>query len=128
MEKRIAPPSYGGKYDDVIEWLKWLEKALTSWRDGGSVNTAVHRLNQVSRHEHAVTWNAASNWDTTRQEAKAKTMKWIEVREAAHDLVASMERWSVEPVTPWNEHIENVKACRLHLQTNNPPADNPIKY
>lgn len=129
MEKRIAPPYSGGKYDDVIEWLKWLEKALTAWRDGGSVVSAVLRLNEFSRHEHSITHDANTwNWNAARHEAKKQTMKWVPAGEAHFALIAAMERWNDLSAQEWSEHIEKVKACRQHLEKHNPPAENPIKY
>lgn len=126
---RIASPERGGKYDDAIEWLQWLEKALTAWRDGKMVKGAVYRLNEFSRHEHAIVFDANTfNWSAARIEDKKRTMKWIPAGEAALDLISCMERQFADPPTPWDEHIENVKACLKALRENNPPAENPIKY
>lgn len=126
---RIAPPDYGGKYDEAIEWLKWFEKTLIAWRDGVPIVGAISRMVEYSRHEHTITYDASSrNWDKARRDDKARTMKWLPVGEALHDLTAVMERWLSIPVTNWDEHIKNVRICRRALEQNNPPAELPIKY
>jgi hypothetical protein len=129
MQRRIAPPDYGGEYDEEIEWLKWLEETLTKWQDGKPVQNAVHSLNEYSRHEHKVTWRADSyRWTQAQKQDRGRTMKWLPVGEAVSDLINSLERTIVSPPTSWQEHIENVRECRNHLAKNNPPKENPIKY
>ena len=126
--QRIAPHR-SGKYDEVIEWLRWLEQALTQWSADLPVPAAVSRLSELHRHEHAVVHDAnAFNWSKARENDKRQTMKWIPVYEAATALIGAMEGWQRVPILSWQENIENVKACRRHLEQHNPPVDNPIKY
>ena len=107
-----------GVYDEPIAWLKDLERHLTAWVNGGHVNGAILCLSR----EYAVGTDIehpAIYWDRATTDDKARTMHWIQCREAAHDLTANMERWLQTDKSYMQEHIQHVKAAIRWFEQNN---------
>lgn len=107
-----------GVYDDAIEWLKELERHLTAWMNDENVNGAVRCLSREytvgAEIEHPAIY-----WDRATADDKARTMHWIQCREAAHDLSANMERWLQTDKSYMQEHIQHVKAAIRWFEQNN---------
>lgn len=126
---RIAPPNYGGKHDEVIDWLRWLEKTIVQHHEGNPIPGAIMRLNEASRHEHAVTFDANSfKWSEAAKEDKKRTMKWIPAHEAYSDFIGVLEGWMKWSTNDYQQAQFKIQGAILALSQNNPPNKSPIKY
>ena len=124
MEHRIAPPNYGGEYDDAISYLKRLENTLLVWSMPDTpCFGALEAVTEHDRHRHTVTWKPFGNF---RQGNNEKL--WEPVTEAIKRLQAEMLRYARYPSDSWQAQIDAVKKARLELVRLNPPANSPIKY
>ncbi len=126
---RIAPPNYGNKHDEVIEWLRWLENAIVQHHEGKPIPGAIMRLNEANRHEHTVTFDAnAFNWSDAAREDKKRTMQWIPAYEAYLDFVGVLEGWKQWSTQDYQQAQFAIQGAILALSQHNPPKENPVKY
>jgi len=127
MKHRIAPPSYGGKFDETIEWVKRLENKIEVWiaPEKPPCYGLLAVLQESEHHYHVLTFRPDGFQRSVRNDLDDI---WRPIAQAVGDLAFEAERGGSQPRAYWQELLEKVRKSRQWMRQHNPPAESPIKY